>query len=77
MHNEIKPERMIRIFSESAAQAKSEAATGAQGAHLRWALAEAIVEALKEGYLIIDLDCFRNDPRYTGNEPRCEVLFRK
>ena len=74
MHKETKQERMIRIFSESAAQAKSEEAAGA---HLRGAVAAAILEVLKEGCLITDLDCFRNDPRYTGNDPRVELLFKK
>ena len=73
MTNETHQERIIRLFTEVARDLKSQDEAGAPGAHLRWALAEGIRQGLLQGYLITDLDCFRHDPRYTGDQPRKEL----
>ena len=73
MIKETKLERIIRIFGESAAQAKAEDEAGVEGAYFRWALAIAIQEELIAGGRITDLDCFRLDPRYTGDAPQAEL----
>ena len=70
---ESKQERTIRIFAESVADQKAQMEAGVPGAHLRWALAECFLEALLEGHQITDLDCFRLDSRYTGNQPKAEL----
>ena len=71
---ETKNERIKRIFAESVADQKRQDEAGVPGAHLRWALAEAILEALNTGHQITDLDCFRLDPRYTGSRDSWHTL---
>ena len=73
MTTETQQERIIRLFTEAATELKADDEAGIPGAHLRWGLAEGIRRGLLQGYLITDLDCFRHDPRYTGDQPRKEL----
>ena len=59
--------KIKRRLAEYVAEQKQLDETGSDpGAHLRWALSQSVLVALEAGYQITDLDCFRQDPRYTG-----------
>ena len=64
--NETDDERIKRLVPESVAEQKRQERAGVPGAHLRWALAAAILDTLNAGYRITDLACFQLSPLYTG-----------
>ena len=59
-------ERIKRLFVESVAHQKRQEEAGVPGAHMRWAIAAAILDTLNDGYRITDLPCFQLSPLYTG-----------
>ena len=67
-------EKIKLAFAKYVAYQARREAGGMSDAHFKRVFAGAILKGLKAGYRITDLDCFQDDPRYTGNtEPHKKV----